>query len=73
MTEQSSEKPANAPVHYRIHVYMDTRPPEGEPVAVSLCPWRRGKNGALTDEIEFVTCALCLRHIREIGLDKIGV
>lgn len=61
--------PAKAPTHYRIYVYGAVLPPQGEPTAVSLCPWRRGRNGALTGDIDLVTCSLCLRHMRELGLD----
>lgn len=61
-------QPANAPIHYRIHIYDNARPPLGEPVPVSLCPWRRGRNGELSGDVDQVTCALCLRHIRELGL-----
>lgn len=57
-----------APTHYAIYVYDHEPPPQGEPTAVSLCPWRRGRNGALTRQLEDVTCSLCLRHIRELGL-----
>jgi hypothetical protein len=55
-------------VHYRIYVYTNSRPPLGEPVAVSLCPWRRGRNGPLTGDVTAVSCSICLRHINELGI-----
>lgn len=58
------------PVHYRIFVYMDAAPPSGQPTAVSLCPWRRGHNGELTGDVDRVTCEVCLKHIRTIGLSN---
>lgn len=60
--------PIPSPIHYRIYVYENSRPPLGEAVAVSLCPWRRGRNGQLTGDVSVVTCDLCLHHLNKLGL-----
>lgn len=56
------------PVHYRIYVYDNAAPPLGQPTAVSLCPWRRRPLTTLTGNVSQVTCEICLKHIRELGL-----
>lgn len=63
-----NEASDKTPVHYRIYIYMNAAPPLGQPTAVSLCPWRRGRNGELTGIVDDVTCSLCLRHINELGI-----
>jgi len=69
-TSARENQPADQPlpVHYRIFIYMESAPPLGVPVGVSLCPWRRGNNGELTGDVDRVTCPRCLKHIRDIGL-----
>lgn len=57
-----------SPVHYRIYIYTNAAPPLGEPTAVSLCPWKRGRNGELTGILSEVDCIYCLQHIKDIGL-----
>lgn len=58
----------DAPRHYRIYIYMNAGPPLGEPTAVSLCPYRRGRNGELTGDVDAVTCAFCIWHIHKLGI-----
>ena len=57
------------PIHLRIFVYNDEGPPDGVPVAVSLCPngWRRP--GTLSDDSRAVTCPRCRDHIETLGID----
>jgi len=54
--------------HFRIYVYVNARPPHGEPQPVSLCPGRRFTADELVGSAFDVTCPECRRFIREIGL-----
>jgi hypothetical protein len=68
----SSQTPETANIkHLRIYVYENAAPPLGQPVAISLCPNRRGAPRTLVGSTSQVTCTVCLKHINELGLDWI--